>query len=600
MLRILLVAAVLGVSAGLFFFKNSRTAVEAAGAKIENFALYDHQGGFFELWRKSYWKGVVLISHGCECPMMRKQLPYIEGLKAKYAARGIGFVFINPQDTAKDIQEEAAKYGVTIPVLLDDGQFISRGLQITRTLEAILISTKTWQTVYRGAISDELSFDGDRPAPQEEYLSRAIDDFLAGRRPAVAMTDLKGGCAYSYKQWPEITYHRDVKHILFRNCTGCHTTFGAPPTKLSTYAEARQWGQMIREVIRTNRMPLGTADPNFGPFEKVNLPALERATLVQWVESGMAEGSPGRATAAVREFKKPRLKADLRFDMREVVKVPPRGEFAASLYPLGEAHRDLWIDSYQLQLEDPNQVHHVHLLILPPALAQAQKTGLESESLAMKDYANRTSSILGFSIGRLVTRPVAMPKGSAVFVPKGSHLMLDIHHAKTGKWENFKAGVALSLAKCGKTYAPIHHGALYETNVRIPALAPAHRILSQKEIGEDIEVHNVAFHMHKRGSGMKLSFEFPNGEIHPVYSVPNYKSVYQRGFTLNPPLRVPRGSKLLLEAVYDNSVGNPAITNPNAEIREGLDNDTHEMMKLVYLYSVEGEPRHKENCVARR
>lgn len=321
--------------AGLFIIPIAAAAIywlrpqapDINGPKIENFALYDNQGGFFELWRKKYVKAVVLISHGSECPMMRKQIPYIENLKSKFSGQGIEFAFINPQDSAKDIEQEAKKYAITTPILLDDAQIISRGLQLTRTLEAIVIDTKSWRTVYRGSISDELSFDGDRKIPKSEYLAEALEDYLGGRKVKVETTELTGGCALTYNKLKEVTYS-DVRPIFEVACITCHSANGVPPTKLGTYEDARRWGAMIREVIRTYRMPTGGVDPNFGPYDKRQLIPIARAALVHWVESGMPEGKKS-TTKETKPAERTPLKVDMRLDMKEAVTVPAEGEFYA-------------------------------------------------------------------------------------------------------------------------------------------------------------------------------------------------------------------------------------------------------------------------------
>lgn len=596
--------AIAVVSWGYFYRQiTSRPAAQIEGPKIENFALFDHQGGFFDLSRKSYLKGIVLISHGCECPMVRKQAPYLEALKEKYAAQGIGFFYINPQDSPKEVVAEAGKFGVTIPVLLDDSQIVARGLHLTRTLEAILIDAKTRKIVYRGAISDELSFDGDRNSATNEYLANAVDDFLKGRGPAVAQTELTGGCAYSFRDLGKVTYHSIIKKILHENCLGCHSNQGIPPTKMLSYQDVQRWGSMIREVIRTNRMPPVMVDPNFGPYPKANLRADQRAALVQWVESGMPEGLPTEAPA-IRPSPLPpvtlRIKTDVQFDMKEPVRVPPSGKFLSALYPIGGVlEEDTWADGFQLLTADPSQVHHVHLLILPKDFAAQQITGLSADASA-RTLASGKGNMIGFSSYQFLKRPVQMPADAVVLIPKESRLMLDVHHSNTGKWENFKEGVGISLAKCGKAYRQMHFGGLYDKKLRVPANTPEHRTSFNWPLLRDIQIHQVHFHMHKRGRGIKLSIRSPDGEIQPVMSVPNYRFGAQQAYPLKPPMKVPKGSEILIEAVYDNSVANPLIDNPNHEVPEGPDVDSDEMMKMSYLYTIDGEPPYFRSCKGAR
>lgn len=596
--RTVLIFAIIASAASAVYL-HRKPSVEVQGPKIENFALFDSQFGFFELWRKKHLKGVVLISHGCECPMMRKQLPYIESLRNKYEAQGIGFFYINPQDSAKDIQTEVAKYGVTIPVLYDTSQMISRNLEISRTLEAIFIDTKSWRVIYRGAINDELSFDGDRPQATSQFLATAVDEFLRGRDPRIKRTELSGGCAITYEKIQAVTYTQHVRPILQRNCIGCHITNGLPPTKLGSYDDAKRWGAMIREVIRTYRMPMATIDPNYGTAGGANMPQLERQALVNWVESGMPEGPPlpPERTPTSKRADAQRIKADLTLEFKEAVKVPPKNDFTNALYSLGEVFSEsVWVEKIQFLIDDSNQVHHARLLILPAEYALVHGSGLEVKSQEAKDFALSRGRSITFNPGQVSKGPMRLPAGTAIFIPKGTQLMLDVHHANTGKWENFKPGVAFQFAQCGKTYAPLHIGMMYDKKIKIPPNTADHRILAQKTIPSEARLQTVNFHMHKRGRGMKLAMRAPNGPVVPIISVPNYRFTQQWPYQLNPAPQLPAGTKLFVEATYDNSAGNPAITDYSREIRVGLNSNHEEMLSMSYTYTVDSEPKFRPDC----
>lgn len=128
---------------------------------------------------------------------------------------------------------------------------------------------------------------------------------------------------------------------------------------------------------------------------------------------------------------------------------------------------------------------------------------------------------------------------------------------------------------------------------------PAYRRTSSVTLKDDIRLLQVGFHMHKRGRGMKVSAQLPNGEIKPIYSVPNYRYTNQRSYPINPPLDLPRGSQLVVEAVFDNSTGNPAISHPEREVPEGLDMDKNEMLKMTDLFLMKGEAPYTKKCTYR-
>lgn len=63
--------------------------------------------------------------------------------------------------------------------------------------------------------------------------------------------------------------------------------------------------------------------------------------------------------------------------------------------------------------------------------------------------------------------------------------------------------------------------------------------------------------------------------------MPNYDFNWQLRYILKEPLKVPRGSKMLCTAIYDNSANNAANPNPNARVRFG--DQTEDEMMIGYF-----------------
>ena len=71
----------------------------------------------------------------------------------------------------------------------------------------------------------------------------------------------------------------------------CHEEGGIGPFAMTNYAMVKGFAPMIREVIRTDRMPPYHADPHVGQFsDDKRLTPDEIKTLVHWVEAGAPRG----------------------------------------------------------------------------------------------------------------------------------------------------------------------------------------------------------------------------------------------------------------------------------------------------------------------
>ena len=69
-------------------------------------------------------------------------------------------------------------------------------------------------------------------------------------------------------------------------------------------------------------------------------------------------------------------------------------------------------------------------------------------------------------------------------------------------------------------------------------------------------------HMHLRGKDMTYQLEFPSGEKRIVLGVPRYDFNWPFGYQVDQPIKVPKGTKMLVTAHFDNSAHSPTSSTP--------------------------------------
>ncbi len=160
------------------------------GAVMDNFNAIDHQGTAHTLYASADRKAIVLMVQGNGCPIVRLALPGLKEIRSRYQQRGVEFLLLNSnlQDTRELVAQEAQKFAIDFPILLDQDQRIGEALQVVRTSEVFVIEPRTWKLVYRGPIDDRLSYEKQKPA-EKHYLTDALDAVLAGRPVKVASAD---------------------------------------------------------------------------------------------------------------------------------------------------------------------------------------------------------------------------------------------------------------------------------------------------------------------------------------------------------------------------------------------------------------------------
>ena len=103
---------------------------------------------------------------------------------------------------------------------------------------------------------------------------------------------------------------------------------------------------------------------------------------------------------------------------------------------------------------------------------------------------------------------------------------------------------------------------------------------------EDAELVWFSPHMHLRGKDMLYTLVFPDGKQQVVLNVPRYDFNWQLGYQLAQPIKVPKGTKLIVVGHYDNSTNNKFNPDPNRTVYQG-DMTWEEMFAPFFAITVD-------------
>src|SRR6202008_5010558 len=120
---------------------------------------------------------------------------------------------------------------------------------------AYVIEPKTLKVLYAGP------FDAAGAKRQGgAYLAEALADAKAGRAIKASMVAGKAAsigfpARERATDFQKISYAKDVAPILANKCVTCHQTGGIGPFAMTDFTMVKGYAPMIREAIRTDRMP---------------------------------------------------------------------------------------------------------------------------------------------------------------------------------------------------------------------------------------------------------------------------------------------------------------------------------------------------------
>ena len=144
--------------------------------------------------------------------------------------------------------------------------------------------------------------------------------------------------------------------------------------------------------------------------------------------------------------------------------------------------------------------------------------------------------------------------------------------------------------RTGLPIVPVHQEPLpggrcrvvFHPKLEIPPGEPAYPVRAAYTFQQDVEALSVLPHMHLLGKSMEVTAVRPDGTREVLVWVRDYDFNWQTTYSFKKPVRLPRGTRIEVVAIYDNSERNPRNPNkPPKPVRWG--ESTTDEMCVAYL-----------------
>jgi len=533
------------------------------GDRIENFRLLDQAGASHELYYLSDAKAVVLMTYGNGCGIVQKSLPRLREIRDEYRARGVEFLLIdsNLQDDRETIAHEAKEFGNDLPILVDETQLIGEALGADRTADMFVVTPGDWHVVYRGPMDDRLSYGAQKSVAGKNYLTDALDATLAGKPVAVAKAEALG-CLLNLPErskrdaHAKISYSDRIAPLLADKCVACHRDGGVAPWAMTGYDIVRGFAPMMREVVRTKRMPPWHADPHYGSFVgDRSMTNADAKDLVHWIEAGAPRGNgPDPLATLDKAWTEWSLgKPDLIVEV-PAYDVPATGiinyQYPRAANPLG---RDVWIRAIEIIPGNRSVVHHV--------LAGIDDPG-SGERRAIR---GQMGELGGYAPGK---NAVAYPANTGILLRKEANFRFQVHYTPNGKAVTDVTRLGLYFYDKPPKHS-LEMSIIYDAALAIPANTKTYSQKLDKVFDSDVMLYSLLPHAHLRGKAAKFTAHYPDGREEILLSVPRYDFNWQPLYALNPPKLIPAGTQIVMDMSWDNSAQNPANPDPGKVVHWG-------------------------------
>jgi len=550
------------------------TFTSASAQQVENFVLLDQKGDAHELFYHRNDQVVVILAQSNACSSNAAAMRQFQSLSEAYANEAVSFYMLNSSlnEQRAELALAAAENSSTLPILDDATQLIGESLNLRQAGEVLVVDPASWQITYRGPL-----LNNDMPMAQNSDVITAIEAIRHGD-VQMPIEDETKGCPISYAQGThtQISYSDTIAPILQTKCIVCHTEGGLGPWAMSGYNMIRGFAPMMREVIRTKRMPPWHADPHVGVWKNdISLTTQESQNLVHWIEAGTprGDGPDPLAETQTAQLLWPLGKPDLILDIPAYT-VPASGvvdyQFPRVKNPLTTA---VWIKAATIVPGNREVVHHI--------LAGTQDhdtTDLRRTSGVFDNY------IIGYAPGNESNQ---FPQDTGIFIPPGGDFLFQLHYTPVGREiiDTSRIGLYFHDKTPGNFF---RQGVVINPMLKIPPLAARHKEIAYYAFDKPVQLHNLVPHAHYRGVSSRFELQKPDGSTEIILNIPNYDFNWQRTYEFVIPKHVDAGSKLIHTTWYDNSANNLGNPDPTREVPWGLQS-WDEMLYGAFSYTYVNE-----------
>ncbi len=408
----------------------------------------------------------------------------------------------------------------------------------------------------------------------------------------------------------DITYYGLIQSIIHNKCVNCHKVNGYAPFDLSDYEDVKQRASFIKHVVQNRIMPPWKANHNYLDFaDNKSLNEHEIALIVNWVNGGCVKGKEDKSLV-----KSERLthidKPNLVLTMLDTFNVPGNNKNTYICYKIPfEIDHDTFVKAIEFFAGNKSVVHHASYQVLEVA-DDADIFKGPYYFMYDSDTLNRVKDDHDYKYLNLIGKdgelPVELyhngwlpgtslqkyPSDIGFRLPKrGVLLIRNFHYSPTPIAQKDLSGFNIYYSenvpsrKIGfaafKPKNPIPNGKWF-----IGAGDSNFKSVINVRFHNDVSLLNINPHMHRLGRYFKSYAVTPTQDTIKLIEILNWDANWQEFYRFKHMVKIPAGSILHAEAVYDNSMNNPE--NPNYPPKDilfewGMSDDS-EMMRLVLLY----------------
>jgi hypothetical protein len=507
-------------------------------------------------------RAVVVVFLAPGCPLCKSQVAGLNQLAATFQKRAEFYAVLSDDAlTRAAAVGQQKQWGFRFPVLFDASGELRHQLQPTHTPQAFVLSPQA-KLLYSGQLDRQAPPGGRRVSKTERnYLSDALAAVIGGRPVKVPQTQPHGTTLkplLDKSLAANVTFTRDVAPLVQAYCVTCHRAGEVGPFSLESYEDVRKRARQITVVTKSRLMPPWKPELGFGHFrDERRLTDREITLLETWAAADRLEGHPDDLPPAPTFTTGWQLgKPDLVLEMPAEFELPAAGQDVHQHFVLPTGLKDdRLVSAVEFRPGNSRVVHHACFYLDLAGEGRRLDAGDPlfgyggGGGPGFVPQGSLRSWLPGFL-------PQRLPNNSGRLVRRNSDLVLEIHYQLSGKPERDRSQVGIFYAP-PQSRQLVTEIQVLNLELDIPAGAARHRHCASYTLPVDTVLLDTAPHMHLLGREMRAMATLPDGKVEPLIWIKDWNFNWQGQYIYTVPVKLPRGTRIDVEAFYDNSAANP-------------------------------------------
>jgi hypothetical protein len=379
-----------------------------------------------------------------------------------------------------------------------------------------------------------------------------------------------------------------------------------------SYSQVAKRAKTIRFVTQQHIMPPWPADPSYVHFIGERLLTEDEIRMIaDWVDHGMKAGDTTKAPSPPdytygSDFGKPDLVVKMPRPFR--IEGNNTDNFRVMKLPF-EIPQDTFVRFIEFVPQNRRLMHHMngHLISyeydkkknvsggeMAVNTEEFESSQIHKQLGLLNDdgsYPMMTPSVSNYLPG---VQPVLYPEGIGGWriSRKGAFYLNDVHYGPSAVDDSDQSyfNVFFDSKPPQRPLQEFQMGTLGVSQIEPPLVIPPNVVKTYRTqlfIEKDISVLTVNPHMHLLGKSFLAYAIKPGGDTIRLIRIPKWDFRWQYFYTFPNMQKIPAGSTIYVEGVYDNTDANPNNPfSPPRIVRErnGSMRTTDEMFQLIVVY----------------